>query len=133
MMITCDLKDKILFQVVEAGMTQDIDIHDAEKDFGIDSITYEAILDQFERFGFIKQMKFLGGGIRLEVSVNAHDFVRRGGFLVQEEILKGNIEKLGWEIDKLSREISPDKLGTIQKITTIGNNILSALNFFNSN
>jgi len=130
-MITCELKDKILFQIVEAGMTQGINIHDAEKNFGIDHITYEAILDQFERLGFIKQTKFLGGGIRLEVSIDAHDFVRRGGFFVQEEVLKGNIEKLGWEIDLLCKQLSPDLLDRAQKIMSIGSNILSALKLFN--
>ena len=50
---------------------------------------------------------------------------------MQEEILKGNIEKLGLEIDLLSKELSPDLLDKAQKLASFGNNILSVLKLIN--
>ena len=47
---------------------------------------------------------------------------------LKDKILKGNIEKLGLEIDLLSTQLSPDLLDKAHKLTSIGGNIISALN-----
>ena len=66
----------------------------------------------------------------MEVTPEAHELWQRGGFFVQEEILKNNINKLALEIDLLSKQLSPDLIDKAQKISSIGKNILSALNLF---
>ena len=52
-------------------------------------------------------------------------------FFVQEEILKGNIEKLGLKIDLLSKELAPDLIDKARKLASIENNILSTLKLIN--
>ncbi|MEG0518290.1 MAG: hypothetical protein RR555_05420 [Bacteroidales bacterium] len=84
------------------------------------------MLNHFEEKGLIKQQRDLGG-VEVEFTVNAHDFIRLGGFKAQDELLKANIEKLGLEIDTLCKDLAPDQLDKATKIATIGSAILSAL------
>ena len=126
-MITPELKDRILSSLVNLGMSVHTDIHSDPADYGIDSYTYQAILDQFEQKGYITQTKFLGGVIRIRITADAHDFVGLGGFVGQEELLKANIQKLGLEIDLLCKELSPGLLEKAHKIAAIGQSILSVL------
>ena len=128
-LITPELKDRILNDLVNAGMSLRVDTCSDAPDYEIDHYTYSAILDQFEQMELLSQTKTLGGFVIANISVNAHDFVRRGGFLVQEELIKGNIQKLGLEIDLLCKELSPNLLEKAQKITAIANAILSSINF----
>ena len=128
-MITCELKDKILCGLVTGAMERAMETQKEGEKYGIDTYTYEAILNQFEKLGFINQKHYFGDAQLIKVTVDAHDFWRRGGFTVQEEILKGNIEKLGWELERLSQDLPNDFLDKAQKLSAIGNMILSALNF----
>ena len=43
----------------------------------------------------------------LSRNAEAHDFFNRGGFAVQEEILIANLNKLGLELEALSKELGP--------------------------
>ena len=131
-MITCELKDKILCDIVSGAMVRTIDINESEMNYNIDRFTYDAVLEQFERYGFISQKHSLGGGRLITVKAEAHDFFNRGGFVVQEEILKGNIEKLGLELELLSKELAPKYLEKSNIIMSIANNILSVFNIFNT-
>ena len=132
-MITCELKDKILSDLVSIdGVMLAIDTREKGNDYAIDRFTYVSILEHFERKGFIiPDTITIDGGWLIKVTPEAHEFWQRGGFLVQEEILKGNIEKLGLEIDLLSKELSPDLLDKAKKLSSIGNNILSVLKMIN--
>jgi len=129
-MITSELKDKILCDLVAIdGVMLRIDTREKGKDYDIDRYTYVSILEHFERKGFIIQNSLSTDGILIiNVTPEAHEFFQRGGFFNQEEILKGNIEKLGLEIDLLSTQLSPNLLDKAHKLTSIGGNILSALN-----
>jgi len=129
-MITCELKDRILKEIVEKGTIDVIDPKEKAILFDVDSITYEQMLDHFERLGYISQVHMVWGGKEITVKIEAHDFIRRGGFFVQEEILKGNIEKLGLEIDSLAKQLSVNTEFTerAKTIATIGSAILGAYN-----
>lgn len=126
-MITVELKDRILNDFVNTGINIAVDIHETCKNYDIDSGILCLILDQFEKFGYIQQQKFLGGAILVSPLADAHDLVRQGGFTVKEELLKANIEKLGLEIDLLCKQLTPDQLEQAHKITAIGASILSTL------
>ena len=132
-MITPKLKDELLSQFVNVGsMRAETNINTTAEELGTSSDIVEAIFDQFEEMGFFTQQKCMGGNIRFLINVKAHDFYRHGGFQAQEEILKANIEKLSYELDLLSKQLSPDHLETADKIAGISSAILSALSLFKS-
>ncbi|MFR3217638.1 MAG: hypothetical protein ACLTWE_01855 [Dysgonomonas mossii] len=124
MLVTPELKDKILKEFIDAGgVNLQLDIHETAKEYNIDYEVLEIILDDFENLGFFNQMKMLGGNIRISMKVPAFDFYSHGGFVGQEELLKKNIEKLLLEIESLKPSM-PDKISTI---TSIAGNIATAL------
>lgn len=124
MLVTPELKDKILKEFIDAGgVNLQLDIHETAKEYDIDYEVLEIILDDFENHGFFEQMKMLGGNIRILMKVPAFDFYSHGGFVGQEELLRKNIEKLLLEIESLKPSM-PDKISTI---TSIAGNIATAL------
>ena len=132
-LITPELKDKLLFDLLSPGsMSVQANIRQVAKDFQTSPDIAQAVYDQFESLGLMKQTKCIGGNIYIQLNASAHDLYRRGGFTVQEEILKANIEKLGRELDLLAKQLSPDLSKKASEIASIGSNILSALAFFNS-
>lgn len=130
--ITPELKDKVLKDLVEVGMYPSFNIRELSGEYGIDSSVLEAILDQFESLGLLKQTKCLGGRINVHMSANAHDLYNHGGFYAQEELLKANIEKLNRELLLLSKELEPKLLDKANMIANIGSAIISSLGFFKS-
>ena len=92
----------------------------------------EAVLDQFEEIGLLTQTKCKEGIIGIRLKAKSHDFYNHGGFTVQEEMLKANIQKLSNELDLLAKQLSPNLLEKARSISTIGANILTALGFFKS-
>ena len=90
-----------------------------------------ALLEYFKQKGLISTYQLsslLCNDSQVEVTVKAFDLYRRHGFLAEEELFKANIEKLGWEIDHLRKQVTePQMLETIHKISAIGNSILSML------
>lgn len=129
-MITPILKDQILFDFVNnRNVSFDILYKDALSSFGTDRDTFVIILKYFEQKGLLYIKKGSEFGEKITLTVNAYDLVRLGGFIVEEEILKANIEKLGLEIDLLSKRLSPDLLDSVQKLSSISHSILSALSF----
>jgi hypothetical protein len=127
MLITDELKDKILKKFIDSGsITLQANIHDLAKEYKIDRDVVEAILNRFEELGFFEQRKCLGGRIDFSLKVPAFDFYARGGFTAQEELLQKNIEKLLLEIESLK----PSMPGKIETITSIAANITTALGLF---
>lgn len=59
-------------------------------------------------------------------------FFSHGGFTVQEEILKANIQKLSDELDLLAKQLSPNLLEKATSISAIGASIATALGLFKS-
>lgn len=126
-MITSELKDRILKSFVEKGIVFATDTNVNNADYDIDSATYCAILDSFERKGYLSQQKNCDGLFLININSEAHDLIRMGGFVAQEELLKANIQKLGLEIDLLCKELSPKLLEKAHRISAIGSAILSTL------
>lgn len=130
MIITPKLKDDLLSNLVDRDLSKGLIPENECLSFGIDPCMYVAILEQFEDMHFLSLSK-TKGCIFIDVKVYMHDFVRRGGFVAQEELLKANIEKLGYEIDLLCKHLStPEFLEKVKTLSVIGSNILSSLAFF---
>lgn len=85
----------------------------------------QAVLNQFERLGFISNLNLRRtvSDFFLIVHLDALDFKNRGGFLVQEEVLKLTLEKLYLEVEQLSKDF-PEKALTF---TGIAANIATCL------
>lgn len=132
-LITPELKDKVLIDLLTPGsMKVSCNIHQTAKDLDIHSDLVEAIINQFERMGLIRTTKCLGGNMYININAEAHDLFAHGGFTAQEELLKANIEKLGLQLDTLSKHLSPDFLEKANQISSIAAAILSALPHFKS-
>lgn len=137
-MITPKLKDNILnllcsfeldyervYCIQKNGLLKEI-----PEDCSMNEFT--SILSQFSRMGLISHYSNNSSTIGLCMLVEASDFLSRGGFYAQEEILKANIEKLSKELDLLSDKLSPDLLEKANLISGIGANILSILHILKS-
>ena len=129
-MITTLTKDKILSYLCReaipeqgaSGNTNDILI-----ELEIDFDTFNAVMVQFQRFGFIEDLNLRLSYIHFVLRTDAHDFYQKGGFAIQEEIFKANLEKLAFEIENLKKQLSPDKLDTLNKISSIASALFGGL------
>lgn len=131
--ITPSIKDKILFHLRDNYPLEQMAYYETkelltatETDFD----TLKAVLNQFERFGFLEELGVGHEHIAFILLADLHDFAHKGGFFLQEEIFKGNIEKLGFEIDNLRKQLGPDHLDTINKISSIASAIFTGLALF---
>ncbi|MCR2007991.1 MULTISPECIES: hypothetical protein [Bacteroides] len=137
-MITPKLKDCIL-SVLCSGELEYECLYHISKDAILESIPDKctenelvAILYQFKRMGLISDFANNSSTVNLCLLIEASDFLARGGFYAQEELLKANIEKLSKELDLLSKQLKPDMLEKANLISSIGNSIVAALSLFKS-
>lgn len=128
--ITPSIKDKVLFHFRDHCPLEQLVyfptselLSETETEFD----TLRAVLRQFERFGFLEELGVGRENTCFILLADLHDFAHKGGFFIQEEILKGNIEKLGFEIDLLRKQLGPDHLETVNKISSIASAIFSGL------
>jgi len=49
--------------------------------------------------------------------------------VVEEENAETNIQKLGWEIEALQKEVLPDNIERVNKIASIASNLATGLAF----
>ena len=80
--------------------------------------------------GLIQVTYFTGYGARINVQAKAMDLYRHGGFIAEEEILKGNIEKLGLELDTLSKQLTPNHIEQASHLSQIAAAIMQGLTLF---
>ena len=128
--ITPAVKDKVLFHLRDnCPLEQMVYVPTKEllADTETDFETLRAVLYQFERFGFFKEVGVGRESTSIIMYIELHDFANKGGFAIQEEIFKANIEKLGFEIDNLRKQLSPDKLDTLNKISSIASALFGGL------
>lgn len=124
------VKDKVLFYLCAQAVPEQISsgiVSDILKSLNIDFNTFNAVMIQFQRLGFIDDLNLRNTYLSFVLRIEAHDFVQKGGFAIQEEIFKANIEKLGFEIENLKKQLSPDKLDTLNKISAIASALFSGL------
>lgn len=90
------------------------------------------MLAQFNRMGLISDFSRNSSTYSISICMEASDFISRGGFEMQEEILKSNIEKLNNEIKLLSKELEPKMLEKAHLIASIGTSILNCVGLIKS-
>ena len=132
-LITPKLKDEFLIDLLSnENMSFAMEVSECAEKFNTSKDIVEAIYDQFEGMGLLKQKAFSGGGIFIQLTTKAHDFYSHGGFTAQEELLKANIQKLSSELDLLAKQLSPNLPEKAASIASIGASIATALALFKS-
>jgi hypothetical protein len=132
-MITSYVKDKILFYLCDKAPLEkylQIKTKELSNETKSDNETLTAILTQFEKFGFLSDLGINNTVTFFTPHIELHDFTSKGGFAIQEEIFKANIEKLGFEIDNLKKQLGPDHLDSIAKLSNIFTALLGGLSVF---
>lgn len=122
MIVTPIIKDTILNYLclnVQVEQYQSLGTENILKELDLDFDTFYAVMQYFERIHFLEKLGINRRGVSLILLTKAHDFYLKGGFGIQEEIFKANIERLGFEIDNLKKQLSPDKLDRLNKISSI--------------
>ena len=129
--ITPQLKDQVLAELTARfdGRTFDFHYQPVADALDCQPFLLRLIIDQFHDLGLIQRMCF-GSSAAVSVLASAYDLQRRGGFAVQEEILKANIEKLSRELDLLASQLAPSLAQKASELSGIAANILTALSFF---
>ena len=137
-MITTKLKDNILIVICSCELQYER-VYTIDKQALLKEISEEcseneltSILSQFARMGLISHYVNNSNTIRICLLVEASDFLSRGGFYAQEELLKANIEKLSAEIDLLAKKLQPDFLEEANRLAALGASIVSVLAFLKS-
>jgi hypothetical protein len=92
--------------------------------------TFNAIMTQFQRFSFVEELNLRRVAVSFVLRTEAHDFLIRGGFVAQEELLETNLNKLLLEIQNLKKELGPQRLETVNKLAGIASSILSSIDLF---
>lgn len=130
-LITPALKDDILNDFISRNMKFRIFVPDESSKFQISDDMYIAIIEQFKNMSLlIIESSSSCGTYFINLTANAHDFFKHGGFKVKEEILEAEINKLGLELEALSKELEPKFLERAQNIATISNAVLSMIFHF---
>ncbi|ODS87262.1 MAG: hypothetical protein ABS44_11640 [Chryseobacterium sp. SCN 40-13] len=107
-MITSELKDRILNDLINTGINLEVNLHDAPADYQIPLEYLSVILDQFQNLNFLHQEKMLGGHVYVYLTADAFDFMHKGGFTAKEAIEKAALEKLSLELESLKKDF-PEK------------------------
>ena len=130
-MINNIVKDRVLtalcnLQCFESMMFIDLKELLSETETTFDEL--QAILMQFQRLGFVSDvnMRHLSPQILIVIYLEALEFYQKGGFQMQDEILRLNLEKLKLEVEQLSKDY-PEKALTFSSILS---NISTVLGLF---
>ena len=129
--ITPQIKDLVLADILSAEEPSFIfNYQDSKNEYGISPTYIDIILDQFVELGLIKLTYLIGSKAKITIQAKAMDLQRHGGFTVEEELLKGNIEKLGLELDVLSKQLSPNYTEKATQIAHIASMVIQGLTLF---
>lgn len=125
--ITPEIKDRILFFLVENSDVERLsqgNTKDILDELGVSFKTFNAVMNQFERFGFVSDLNLRESYSSFVLLVEAHDFKFKGGFVMREEIFEANFNKLFLEIESLKKQLDPSSLDKLSKISTIASTLL---------
>lgn len=131
-LITPQMKDLALEYLLSSNSLE-IDISNRELSQYCGCLPFQVnlILEEFEKLDLLS-IESTNDGITVTISAKAYDMHAHGGFTAQEELLKANINKLGYELEVLSKELEPKHLEKAEKISSIAMAVLSALTLFKS-
>ena len=132
-MITPEEKDALLRYLCEKNQPEKVcrrSLIEMRQATLLSDATIIALISYFHRCGLVQHVAGSFNSIKptadLLVTIEAFDFVRRGGFTFQEQILQNEIEKLTLEVERLRPSLG-DK---IEQISTIASNLMSLVKPF---
>lgn len=129
--ITPQIKDKVLADLLSAdNLSFDFNYEDSKIKHGFPPEYIKIILNQFEELGLIKKTDYVGNKACIDIQIKAMDLYRHGGFTAEEELLRNNIEKLGMELDLLSKQLAPKFVEKASQLAQIGGAIMQGLTLF---
>lgn len=129
--ITPQMKDILLTDLLSADSASfTFDYTESKENNGVSPKSVCLILNQFEELGLIKKKEFIGRRCLIHVQMKAMDLHRHGGFMVEEELLKSNIEKLGIELGLLCEQLSPNYSEKASQLTSIASAVMQGLTLF---
>lgn len=107
-MVTPVLKDKILeFLILNApAMRYNAYLPDFAPQFGTNESVVDAVIEQFAKRGFLTYEGTAEGNRFIYLTVDAHDYVLKGGHMGEFENLEKQAAKLEKELESL-RPIAP--------------------------
>jgi hypothetical protein len=129
-MITASLKDQVLIWLctnLKPEKFSEDKTSNVLDELGIEFDILNPILIQFERLGLIEHLNFRRSHFSLILKLEAHDLLQRGGFCIQAEIFQANIKKLGFEIENLRKQLGPNQLDSLEKISSIAAALFAGL------
>ena len=131
-MITFKEKDKTIAYLLSVGsVTVDLRAIDVFPKQEVSKDEFRLILEQFVDMRLLAYAKGVGSGhIQVELTANMYDLFHHGGFEAIEEQLKANLEKLGYELEQLSKSNDPIVISRVKTITGIAASISSVLGLF---
>lgn len=136
-LITTKIKDDVLQWLSErtpVGSSYMVDMPALLEAVGVDmnSDSINAIFEHFVEMGLIDHLKAaqFGSAWVLRLKVNAHTFIQRGGFAVEDALTEANIQKILFELKALEKQLKPDRLEAANKIAAIGSAIATVLTTF---
>lgn len=129
--ITPEIKDKVLEVLLSAdNPTFDFRYDNSSSEYGVSPNFVEMILKDFDDQGLIRAKFYIGNGAKIHIQAKAMDLYRHGGFTTEEELLKANIEKLGLELQALSKQLEPKYTEKASCIAQIAGAIMQGLALF---
>ena len=90
----------------------------------------DEILESFSELGLIADLNPMRGGHFLVLKLKAHDLFQRGGFSVMEALNEANIQKILFELETLQKQLKPDQIDALNKVTTIASSLATVLSAF---
>lgn len=131
-MITYKEKDKLVSYIMYIGLIDfNIEYEKAFPDNEVSKSEFFLMLRQFVDMGLLSRSKEItGGSSYIGVTANLHDLFVHGGFQAREYLLEANLQKLGYELDCLSKSNDQKVLERIDKISGIAASISTALGLF---
>jgi len=122
-MITAEKKDDLLITLIKGGFKDQII---GPNTFELEYDEVSTILKQFGRRDFINLHDFSGLRFRVQVEVEAHDFINRGGYKFEEDAFRNNFTKLELELANLEGEISQERFSNIMTLIGTASAAISA-------
>lgn len=92
-----------------------------------DSVLFNTCMCQFQDRNFVISPNIQGSNCSVVITANAIDFLNRGGFVFEEQILISNLQKIQLELENLKSETtSKSQINKIANISAIISNTISA-------
>lgn len=98
-------------------------------DLNIEFVELKSILNQLNELGYVSDLNLRYNYLSFVLTLKAFDFLAIGGFTSQFELIKDNLLKLHLEIENLKKDLEPDYLDKLDKISNLASSIGALFGF----